>query len=229
MLYRVTTAADVKRSAPKKFLSSDKKQLLLPAEMSAIHIDFTDYYFPEGINYPGENASLHSVCNNSAHHDFTRRWGPFPSDMCLKQTKFEETERCSPVLERCPEMNKRETCAVQSPPRDSRAGASGRKQLRIGTDELLSGRADDEDFWPFCNSLSTSPLSQTNPCKLSGQTQNLLLCFAVANEVVDSPRRKKGARISLTGETLFISFKSHVVSFNSCTFQSFRSLFHDHC
>ena len=53
VLYRVSTASDAKRSAPKKFLSSDKKQLLLPPEMSAIHIDYTDYYFPEGINYPG--------------------------------------------------------------------------------------------------------------------------------------------------------------------------------
>ena len=52
-LYRVSTASDQRRSTPKKFLSSDKKQLLLPPEMSSIHVDYTDYYFPEGIDFPG--------------------------------------------------------------------------------------------------------------------------------------------------------------------------------
>lgn len=52
-LYRVSTASDQKRSTPKKFLSSDKKQLLLPPEMSSIHAEYTDYYFPEGIDFPG--------------------------------------------------------------------------------------------------------------------------------------------------------------------------------
>ena len=53
-LYRVSTASDHRRSSPKKFLSSDKKQLLLPPEMSSIHAEYTDYYFPEGIDFPGE-------------------------------------------------------------------------------------------------------------------------------------------------------------------------------
>lgn len=52
-LFRVSTALDSKRSTPKKFLSSDKKQLLLPPEMSSVHVVFTDYYFPEGIDSPG--------------------------------------------------------------------------------------------------------------------------------------------------------------------------------
>ena len=52
-IYRVSTANDHKRNAPKKFATSDKKQLLLPPEMSCIHVEYTDYYFPEGIDYPG--------------------------------------------------------------------------------------------------------------------------------------------------------------------------------
>ena len=54
VLYRVSTS-ESKRNSPKKFLTSNKKQLLLPPEMSAVHIEYTEYYFPEGINYPGEN------------------------------------------------------------------------------------------------------------------------------------------------------------------------------
>ncbi len=52
-LYRVSTALDSKRRIPKKFLSSDKRALLLPQEMSSVHMELTDYYFPEGIDFPG--------------------------------------------------------------------------------------------------------------------------------------------------------------------------------
>ena len=53
-LYKVSTANDSKRSMPKKFLCSDKKALLLPPEMSSIHFEYTEYYFPEGHDFPGE-------------------------------------------------------------------------------------------------------------------------------------------------------------------------------
>ena len=53
-LYRVSSAIDERRSTPRKFISSDKKQLLLPRTMSAVHFDFTDYYFPDGKDLPGE-------------------------------------------------------------------------------------------------------------------------------------------------------------------------------
>lgn len=52
-LFRVSTALDSKRSTPKKFISSDKKQLHLPPEMSSVHVVFTDYYYPDGIEFPG--------------------------------------------------------------------------------------------------------------------------------------------------------------------------------
>jgi len=53
-LYRVSSAIDERRSTPRKFISSDKKQLLLPKSMSSVHFDFTDYYFPDGKDLPGE-------------------------------------------------------------------------------------------------------------------------------------------------------------------------------
>ena len=53
-LYRVSTALDHKRRVPMKFMTSDKQRLFLPQEMSSIHTEFTEYYFPEGIDYPGE-------------------------------------------------------------------------------------------------------------------------------------------------------------------------------
>lgn len=55
-LFRVSTALDSKRSAPKKFLSSDKKQLLLPPEMPSINVVFTEYYFPDGKDFPGSSV-----------------------------------------------------------------------------------------------------------------------------------------------------------------------------
>jgi len=53
-LYRVSSAIDERRNTPRKFVSSDKKQLLLPKSMSSVHLEFTDYYFPDGKDLPGE-------------------------------------------------------------------------------------------------------------------------------------------------------------------------------
>ena len=52
IIYMVSTA-DNKRSTPQKFFSSDKKALHLPADMSVVHMEYTDYFFTEGIDYPG--------------------------------------------------------------------------------------------------------------------------------------------------------------------------------
>ena len=52
IIYRVSTA-DNQRSTPKKFFCSDKKALHLPADMSMVHIEYTDYFFTEGLDYPG--------------------------------------------------------------------------------------------------------------------------------------------------------------------------------
>ncbi|XP_069131671.1 bridge-like lipid transfer protein family member 3B [Argopecten irradians] len=58
IIYQVSTA-DNKRNTPCKFLSSDKKQLHLPTDMSVLHMEYTDYFFPEGINYPVPHANLY--------------------------------------------------------------------------------------------------------------------------------------------------------------------------
>ncbi|XP_064634277.1 bridge-like lipid transfer protein family member 3B isoform X2 [Lineus longissimus] len=60
--FRVSTA-DSTRRKPKKFFASDKKQLFLPPEMSAVHIEFTDYYFPEGIDYPVPHSNIFGQIN----------------------------------------------------------------------------------------------------------------------------------------------------------------------
>ena len=57
-LYRVSSAIDERRSAPRKFVSSDKKQLYLPKSMSAVHFEFTEYYFPDGKDLPGRCFSV---------------------------------------------------------------------------------------------------------------------------------------------------------------------------
>ncbi|KAK3104114.1 hypothetical protein FSP39_024532 [Pinctada imbricata] len=61
-IYQVSTA-DNKRNTPKKFLASDKKTLHLPADMSVIHAEFTDYFFPEGVNFPVPHANLYILLN----------------------------------------------------------------------------------------------------------------------------------------------------------------------
>lgn len=64
-VFQVSTA-DNKRNNPQKFLSSDKKHLHLPPDMSVIHAEFTDYFFPEGVDFPGEyNLIVISLPNNN--------------------------------------------------------------------------------------------------------------------------------------------------------------------
>ena len=67
IIYRISTA-DNKRSAPKKFFCSDKKALHLPSDMSMVHIEYTDYFFTEGLEYPGtvnhlKFTRVFSVCS----------------------------------------------------------------------------------------------------------------------------------------------------------------------
>ncbi|XP_038852528.1 UHRF1-binding protein 1-like isoform X2 [Salvelinus namaycush] len=50
-IYQVSTA-DQRRSSPKAMISCNKKSLYLPPEMPAIHAEFTEYYFPDGKDYP---------------------------------------------------------------------------------------------------------------------------------------------------------------------------------
>ena len=57
IIYRISTA-DNKRSAPKKFFCSDKKALHLPSDMSMVHIEYTDYFFTEGLEYPGKSRRI---------------------------------------------------------------------------------------------------------------------------------------------------------------------------
>lgn len=35
-------------------ISCNKKSLYLPPEMPAIHVEFTEYYFPDGKDYPSK-------------------------------------------------------------------------------------------------------------------------------------------------------------------------------
>ena len=63
-IYQVSTA-DNKRNAPKKFLASDKKHLHLPSDMSVIHAEYTDYFFPEGIEFPGKFALYEFTINDA--------------------------------------------------------------------------------------------------------------------------------------------------------------------
>uniref|UniRef100_A0A673Z8S4 Bridge-like lipid transfer protein family member 3B n=1 Tax=Salmo trutta TaxID=8032 RepID=A0A673Z8S4_SALTR len=60
-IYQVSTA-DQRRSSPKAMISCNKKSLYLPPEMPAIHVEFTEYYFPDGKDYPSKIGSYsHSV------------------------------------------------------------------------------------------------------------------------------------------------------------------------
>lgn len=53
-IYQVSSAADSRNSkGPKKFIGSEKKTLWLPPEMSSVHVELTEYYYPEGIVFPG--------------------------------------------------------------------------------------------------------------------------------------------------------------------------------
>ncbi|KAM4676960.1 bridge-like lipid transfer protein family member 3B isoform 2-T2 [Discoglossus pictus] len=61
-IYQVSTA-DQCRSSPKTMISCNKKTLYLPQEMSAIHIEFTEYYFPDGKNFPIPSSNLYVQLN----------------------------------------------------------------------------------------------------------------------------------------------------------------------
>lgn len=61
-IYCISTA-DQKRNNPHKFFSSEKKVLHLPHDMPIIHLEFTEYYFPEGIDFPVPHANLYALVN----------------------------------------------------------------------------------------------------------------------------------------------------------------------
>uniref|UniRef100_A0A8C4S7W5 Bridge-like lipid transfer protein family member 3B n=1 Tax=Erpetoichthys calabaricus TaxID=27687 RepID=A0A8C4S7W5_ERPCA len=61
-IYQVSTA-DQRRSSPKTMISCNKKTLYLPQEMPAVHIEFTEYYFPDGKDYPIPCPNLYMQMN----------------------------------------------------------------------------------------------------------------------------------------------------------------------
>lgn len=61
-IYQVSTA-DQRRSSPKAMISCNKKSLYLPPEMPAIHVEFTEYYFPDGKDYPIPCPNLFAQLN----------------------------------------------------------------------------------------------------------------------------------------------------------------------
>ncbi|KAH0616778.1 hypothetical protein JD844_028163 [Phrynosoma platyrhinos] len=56
-IYQVSTAEQYRRS-PKTLISCNKKALYLPPEMPAIHIEFTEYYYPDVKDFPIPNSNL---------------------------------------------------------------------------------------------------------------------------------------------------------------------------
>ncbi|XP_064198774.1 UHRF1-binding protein 1-like isoform X2 [Anguilla rostrata] len=61
-IYQVSTA-EQRRSSPKAMISCNKKSLYLPQEMPAIHVEFTEYYFPDGKDYPIPCPNLYVQLN----------------------------------------------------------------------------------------------------------------------------------------------------------------------
>ncbi|XP_061124873.1 UHRF1-binding protein 1-like isoform X3 [Syngnathus typhle] len=61
-IYQVSMA-DQRRSSPKTMISCNKKSLYLPPEMAAIHVEFTEYYFPDGKDYPIPCPNLYAQLN----------------------------------------------------------------------------------------------------------------------------------------------------------------------
>lgn len=57
-MLKVSTA-DQPRSSPQSMISCNKKTLYLPQEMPAIHAEFTEYYFPDGKDYPSKTEDQH--------------------------------------------------------------------------------------------------------------------------------------------------------------------------
>lgn len=50
------STADQCRSSPKALISCNKKSLYLPPEMPAVHIEFTEYYYPDGKDFPSKSS-----------------------------------------------------------------------------------------------------------------------------------------------------------------------------
>lgn len=73
VFFQVSTA-DQRRSSPKTMISCNKKSLYLPPEMPAIHVEFTEYYFPDGKDYPSrEKKNLTQLLNlrqRDVHNSF---------------------------------------------------------------------------------------------------------------------------------------------------------------
>ncbi|KAL4224791.1 UHRF1 (ICBP90) binding protein 1-like [Mactra antiquata] len=63
IIYRISTADSKRGVAPQKFFSSDKKALHLPADMSMVHMEYTEYFFTEGIDYPVPHANMYVLIN----------------------------------------------------------------------------------------------------------------------------------------------------------------------
>ncbi|XP_053108763.1 bridge-like lipid transfer protein family member 3B isoform X2 [Hemicordylus capensis] len=61
-IYQVSTADQYRRS-PKTLISCNKKSLYLPSEMPAIHIEFTEYYYPDGKDFPIPSPNLYVQLN----------------------------------------------------------------------------------------------------------------------------------------------------------------------
>uniref|UniRef100_A0A8D1U1M7 Bridge-like lipid transfer protein family member 3B n=1 Tax=Sus scrofa TaxID=9823 RepID=A0A8D1U1M7_PIG len=61
-IYQVSTAEQC-RSSPKSMVSCNKKSLYLPQEMSAVYIEFTEYYYPDGKDFPIPSPNLYSQLN----------------------------------------------------------------------------------------------------------------------------------------------------------------------
>uniref|UniRef100_A0A667GIP9 Uncharacterized protein n=1 Tax=Lynx canadensis TaxID=61383 RepID=A0A667GIP9_LYNCA len=61
-IYQVSTAEQC-RSSPKSMISCNKKSLYLPQEMSAVYIEFTEYYYPDGKDFPIPSPNLYSQLN----------------------------------------------------------------------------------------------------------------------------------------------------------------------
>lgn len=61
-IYQVSTA-DQRRDSPKAMICCNKKSLYLPSEMAAIHIEFTEYYFPDGKDFPIPCPNLYIQLN----------------------------------------------------------------------------------------------------------------------------------------------------------------------
>ncbi|XP_059172089.1 bridge-like lipid transfer protein family member 3B isoform X2 [Physella acuta] len=53
----------VKRTGPNKLLCSDRRHLHLPPEMAVLHMEFTDYFFPDGLEYPVPHSNMYVMVN----------------------------------------------------------------------------------------------------------------------------------------------------------------------